>query len=284
MIEIKNLTKHYKNFTLDDVSMEIPSGRITGFIGANGAGKSTTFKAILGLIKTDGGEIIINGKNIKDFSEKDKAQIGCVMTDSFFSDTLRIKDIAKIMKAMFKSFDEKYFLDKCEAFKLPKDKRIRDFSGGMKAKIKVITALSYDSKVLILDEPTVGLDVVVREEVLDLIREYVGNNEERSVIISSHISSDIEKLCDDIYMIHDGKIVFHDDTDKLLFEYAAVKVDEAEFAKLDKKYIRSFRKDKYGYECLTWQKDYYMENYPSVVVEKMSIDEMMMILIKGEKI
>ena len=207
MIEIKNLTKHYKNFTLDDVSMEIPSGRITGFIGANGAGKSTTFKAVLGLIKTDGGEILINGKNIKDFSEKDKAQIGCVMTDSFFSDTLRIKDIAKIMKAMFKGFDEEYFSDKCEAFNLPKDKRIRDFSGGMKAKIKVITALSYDSKVLILDEPTVGLDVVVREEVLDLIREYVGNNEERSVIISSHISSDIEKLCDDIYMIHDGKIV-----------------------------------------------------------------------------
>ena len=159
-----------------------------------------------------------------------------------------------------------------------------EFSGGMKAKIKVITALSYDSKVLILDEPTVGLDVVVREEVLDLIREYVGKNEERSVIISSHISSDIEKLCDDIYMIHDGKIVFHDDTDKLLFEYAAIKVDEEGFANLDKKYIKTYRKEKYGYECLTWQRDYYLENYPSIVVEKMSIDEMMMILIKGEKI
>ena len=284
MIEIKNLTKTYKNFTLDNVSMKIESGRITGFIGANGAGKSTTFKAMLGLIKTDSGEVLINGKNTKDFKEEDKAKVGCVMTDSFFPDTLRIKDLAKIMKAMFKTFDEKYFLDKCNAFKLPLDKKLREFSSGMKAKIKVITALSYDTDVLILDEPTVGLDVVVREEVLDLIREYVEKNEQRSVLISSHISSDIEKLCDDIYMINDGKIVFHDDTDKLLFEYAAVKVDENEFAKLDKKYISAYRKEKYGYECLTYQKDYYLENYPETVVEKMSIDEMMMILIKGEKV
>ena len=284
MIEIKNLTKKYNNFTLDNISLEIPSGRITGVIGANGAGKSTTFKAILGLIKPDEGEIIIDGKNIKDFKEEDKAKVGCVMTDSFFSDTLRIKDIAKIMKGMFKSFDENFFEEKCDLLKLPKDKRIREFSGGMKAKIKAITALSYDTNLLILDEPTVGLDVVAREEVLDLIREYVEKNEERTVIISSHISSDIEKLCDDIYMINDGEIVFHDDTDKLLFEYAALKMDEEDFDKLDKKYVKAYRKEKYGVECLTNQKDYYLENYPEMVVEKMSIDEMMMILIKGEKV
>lgn len=284
MIEIKNLTKKYKSFTLDNISMEIPSGRITGVIGANGAGKSTTFKAILGLIKPDDGEIIIDGKNIKDFKEEDKAKVGCVMTDSFFSDTLRIQDIAKIMKAMFKTFDEKFFDEKCDALKLPKDKRLREFSGGMKAKIKAITALSYDTNLLILDEPTVGLDVIAREEVLDLIREYVEKNEERTVIISSHISSDIEKLCDDIYMINDGKIVFHDDTDKLLFEYAALKMDEEDFDKLEKKFIKAYRKEKYGVECLTNQKDYYLENYPEMVVEKMSIDEMMMILIKGEKV
>ena len=283
MIEIKNLTKKYKNFTLDNISIEIPSGRITGVIGANGAGKSTTFKAILGLVKPDAGEIIIDGKNIREFKDEDKARIGCVMTDSFFSDTLRINDIAKIMKAMFKTFDEKFFNEKCDAFKLPRDKKIRDFSGGMKAKIKAITALSYDTNLLILDEPTVGLDVIAREEVLDLIREYVEKNEDRTVIISSHISSDIEKLCDDIYMINDGKIVFHDDTDKLLFEYAALKMEEEEFDKLDKKYIKAYRKEKYGVECLTNQRDYYIENYPEMVVEKMSIDEMMMILIKGEK-
>lgn len=283
MIEIKNLTKKYKNFTLDNISIEIPSGRITGVIGANGAGKSTTFKAILGLVKPDAGEIIIDGKNNREFKDEDKARIGCVMTDSFFSDTLRINDIAKIMKAMFKTFDENFFNEKCDAFKLPRDKKIREFSGGMKAKIKAITALSYDTNLLILDEPTVGLDVIAREEVLDLIREYVEKNEDRTVIISSHISSDIEKLCDDIYMINDGKIVFHDDTDKLLFEYAALKMEEEEFDKLDKKYIKAYRKEKYGVECLTNQRDYYIENYPEMVVEKMSIDEMMMILIKGEK-
>ena len=134
---------------------------------------------------------------------------------------------------------------------------IKEFSNGMKAKLKVLTALSHDTDVLILDEPTVGLDVVARDDILGEIRDYMEKDENRTVLISSHISSDIEKLCDTTYMIHDGKIVFNDDTDKLLSEYAALKVDE---------------------------RDFYIENYPSMVVEKMSVDEMMMILIKGEKL
>ena len=283
MIKINGLKKNYKDFNLD-VTMELQSGTINGLVGTNGAGKSTTFKAILGLIRYKEGEVIINGKNIKDFTFEDKARIGCVMTDSFFSESFKIKDIAAIMKATYKTFDEKTFLDKCEHYKLPKDKMLKEFSNGMKAKMKVITALSYDTDVLILDEPTVGLDVVARDEILDEIRDYMEANEERTVIISSHISSDIEKLCDTTYMIHDGKIVFEDDTYKLLSEYAALKVSEEEFASLDITHVKAFRKEKYGYECLTDEKDYYIENYPSMVVEKMSVDEMMMILIKGERI
>jgi ABC-2 type transport system ATP-binding protein len=136
---------------------------------------------------------------------------------------------------------------------------------------------------LILDEPTVGLDVVVRDDILDEIREYMEKNEERTVIISSHISSDVEKLCDTITMIHDGKIVFMDDTDRLLSEYAALKIDEEAFKEIDKSHIKAYKKEKYGYECLTDEKEYYIENYPSIVVEKMSVDEMMTIIIKGEK-
>jgi ABC-type multidrug transport system, ATPase component len=174
MIKINGLKKNYKDFNLD-VTMELQSGTINGLVGTNGAGKSTTFKAILGLIRYREGEVIINGKNIKDFTFEDKARIGCVMTDSFFSESFKIKDIAAIMKATYKTFDEKAFLDKCEHYKLPKDKMLKEFSNGMKAKMKVITALSYDTDVLILDEPTVGLDVVARDEILDRNKRLYGS-------------------------------------------------------------------------------------------------------------
>ena len=282
MIKIEGLKKSYSGFDLD-VSLEFESGTINGLVGTNGAGKSTTFRAILGLISYKG-DITIDGKNLKDFKPEDKEKIGCVMTDSFFNDTFRVKDIAKILKGTYKSFDEEKFLEKCENYKLPLDKKIREFSNGMKAKLKVITALSHDTKLLILYEPTVGLDVVARDEILNEIRDYMEKDEERCVIISSHISSDVEQLCDTISMIHDGKIVFRDDTDKLLSEYAALKVDEETFNTMDRSYVKAYRKENYGYECLTDAKDFYTENYPSIVVEKMSVDEMMMIIIKGEKL
>ncbi len=282
MIKIEGLKKNYKDFSLD-VSMEFASGTINALVGTNGAGKSTTFKALLGLVSYKEGSIEINGKNIKDFKYEDKAKIGYVLTDSFFNEVFKVKDIAKIMKATYPTFDETFFFNKCEKYKIPDNKIIKDFSGGMKSKLKVITALSYDTDVLILDEPTVGLDVVVRDDILDEIREYMEKNEERTVIISSHISSDVEKLCDTITMIHDGKIVFMDDTDRLLSEYAALKIDEEAFKEIDKSHIKAYKKEKYGYECLTDEKEYYIENYPSIVVEKMSVDEMMTIIIKGEK-
>ena len=283
MIRIDGLKKHYKDFNLD-VSLDLKPGTINGLVGTNGAGKSTTFKAILGLISYKEGEIYINDKNIKDFKYEDKERIGCVMTDSFFSEAFKIKDVAKILKATYKSFDEAAFYKKCEQYKLPTDKMIKEFSNGMKAKLKVLTALSHDTDVLILDEPTVGLDVVARDDILGEIRDYMEKDENRTVLISSHISSDIEKLCDTTYMIHDGKIVFNDDTDKLLSEYAELKVDEETFATMDKSHVKAYRKEKYGIECLTDARDFYIENYPSMVVEKMSVDEMMMILIKGEKL
>jgi ABC-2 type transport system ATP-binding protein len=282
MIRIDGLKKEYKDFTLD-VSLEFESGTINGIVGTNGAGKSTLFKSILGLIFYKEGSIEINGKNVKDFKYEDKEKIGCVMTESFFSETFTVKDIASIMNATYKTFDKDKFFKKCEKYKLPTDKRIKEFSNGMKAKLKIITALSYDTDLLILDEPTVGLDVIARDDILDEIREYMEADENRTVLISSHISSDIEKLCDTTFMIHNGKIVFNDDTDRLLCEYAALKLDEETFEKIDKSHIKAYRKEKYGYECLTDARDYYVENYPSIVVEKMSVDEMMMIIIKGER-
>lgn len=283
MIKIDGLKKEYSDFKLD-ISVEFENGTINGIVGTNGAGKSTLFKAILGLISYKEGVITINDKNVRDFKYADKERIGCVMTDSFFSETFSIKDIAAIMKATYKSFNRDAVIKKCEEHKLPLNKKIRDFSNGMKAKTKVLCALSIDTDVLILDEPTVGLDIIARDEILSEIRDYMEENENRIVLISSHISSDIEKLCDTTYMINDGKIVFHDDTDRLLSDYAALKVDEDSFEKLDKSHIMAYKKEKYGYECLTNEKEYYSENYPSMVIEKMTVDEMMMIIIKGEKV
>lgn len=283
MLEVKNVVKKYKNFRLN-ISMEVPSGVITGLLGANGAGKSTTFKTILGLAEPDEGEIIIDGKKIGDFTNKDKAKLGCVMTDSFLPEILKVKEIKGILKASYDTFDEEFFDKKIAQHDISPDKRINELSGGMRAKIKMITALSHDSKLLVLDEPTAGLDVVSREEILAELREYMEKDEERSIVISSHISSDIEKLCDDIYVINNGEVILHDDTDRLLFEYASLKVLDEDFEKLDKQYIIAYRKESYGYECLTDKKDYYLENYPSMVVEKMNLDELMLILYKGERL
>lgn len=154
----------------------------------------------------------------------------------------------------------------------------------MKAKLKVLAAISHDAKLLILDEPTAGLDVVARDELLDMLREYMEQDENRSILISSHISSDLETLCDDIYMIHEGKIVLHEDTDLLLSDYALLKVDAKQYESLDKQYLLRVRKENFGYSCLTNQKQFYLENYPQVAVEKGSIDEVITMIIRGKEV
>jgi ABC-2 type transport system ATP-binding protein len=154
----------------------------------------------------------------------------------------------------------------------------------MKAKLKTLVAISHNAKLLILDEPTAGLDVVARDNLLELLREFMEGDEERSILISSHISSDLEGLCDDIYMIHDGKIILHENTDVLLSDYALLKVDDVQYGKLDKQYILRIMKQGYGYSCLTNQKQYYMENYPQVAIEKGSIDETITMMVRGEKL
>lgn len=282
MLKIENVKKTYNNFQLD-VSMEIMPGTIVGLVGANGAGKSTLFKSLIGLIKKDNGQIIFGDEDITNIGAKTKEKISISMTDSFFPDAFKRNDIKAIMKATYKSFDENWFDAKCQEFGLETNKKLSEYSTGMKAKMKVITALSRDSKLLILDEPTQGLDVVAREEISELVRDYIDKDEERIVIISSHISSDIEKLCDRIVMLGKGKVVLEEDTDVLMSEYAVIRVDEDKYNELDKEYILASNKEKYAYECLTDKKDYYMENYPDIVVEKTTIDDILIMMIKGEK-
>ncbi|MBD5544759.1 MAG: ABC transporter ATP-binding protein [Lachnospiraceae bacterium] len=280
MLKIENLQKNYDRFHLD-CSLEVMPGCITGLIGQNGAGKSTTFKAALGLISADGGIIRIFGKDVRDLSKKDKEKIGVVLSDSGFSGYLSIKDIVPIMENMYDEFEKAYFLEQCEHFGLPVDKKIKEFSTGMKAKLKTLTAITHGATLLILDEPTAGLDVVARDELLQLLREYMEKDEQNSILISSHISTDLEGLCDDLYMIHEGHMILHEDTDVLLSDYAVLKVREDQLARLDKQYILKAKKEAFGYSCLTNQKQFYMDNYPELTIEKGSIDELIMIMIRG---
>ena len=278
---LDRLTKQYgSKIAVDCVSATLKPG-VYGLLGANGAGKSTTFKAILGLISTDGGNITILGKDRKDFTAKDKEELGVVLSDSGFSGYLKIKDIIPILQNMYSKFDKSLFIEQVQKFQLPMNKQIKEFSTGMKAKLKVLVAISHNAKLLILDEPTAGLDVIARDELLEMLREFLEKDEERSILISSHISSDLESLCDDLYMIHDGKIILHEDTDVLLSDYALLKVDAEQYSKLDKQFILRSKKETYGYSCLTNQKQYYMENYPKIAIEKGTIDEVITMMIRG---
>lgn len=283
MLKLEHVKKQYKNFTLD-CSLEVKPGCITGLIGQNGAGKSTTFKAALGLIHMDGGTVRLLGKTGQNVKEKDRQDLGVVLSDAGFSEYLKVQDVISIMDAMYPKFERECFISRCQTFQIPFDKKIKEFSTGMKAKLKVLLALSHDADFLIMDEPTAGLDVAAREDVLDLLREYMEEKENRAILISSHISSDLEGLCDDLYMIHEGKIVLHEDTDILLGKYAVLKVDEEQYHTLDKQYILRQKKTSFGYELLTDQKQFYMENYPKAVIENGTIDEAILMMIKGEKI
>ena len=281
LISIKNVRKNYDGFSLD-CSLELHEGMITGIIGGNGAGKSTTFKAILDLINTDGGKIEIFGKDNKSLTIQDKEDIGIVMAESFFSGWLTIKDISAIMSATYRKFDKVKFFEKCRKFSLPENKKYKEFSTGMKAKLKVITAMSYDARLLILDEPTSGLDSVTRSEILDELREFM-QVDGRGILISSHIASDLENLCDDLYFINNGKVVLYEDTDSILSKYALMKVSREQYEAIDKTYIVYEKEENFGYSLLTNERQFYAENYPSIVMEKGNIDEVVMMMVKGKE-
>ena len=280
MIKMQNVRKKYGDFEFD-MSMEIPEGRITGLVGKNGAGKSTAIKLMLGLAKPDSGSISVLGSEGRELSPAVKQKIGVSLAESGFSSQLSIEDMKHILSKMYREFDRQLFTKQCEKMKLPKKKKMKDFSTGMKAKLKVLTALTHNADLLILDEPTAGLDIEARNEILDLLREYVTHNEKSSILITSHIATDLESLCDDIYLIHDGKMIIHEDTDVILEQYGVLKVSEEQYEKLDQKAILKSRRESYGYACFTSDRKFYQENYPGIVVEKGGIDELILMMTGG---
>ena len=280
MLDIKGVKKSYGEFQLD-CSLNVEKGRITGLVGENGAGKSTVFKAVLGLISYDGGEIKILGKKPQELNEKEKEQMGVVLAEAGFSGYLKGKDVEAVLAKLYPKFEEDKFLQMCERYQIPLDKFLKEYSTGMKAKLKLIIALTHQADFLMLDEPTTGLDFGAREGMLDILRTYMEEEPERSILISSHISSDLEHLCDDIYVIHKGKIVLHEEMDRILEKYAMLKVSEEQYQALDKNYILKERKENFGIACLTNEKQYYTENYPEIVVESGSLDQVILMLTGG---
>ena len=276
MIRLDNVVKQYDKFRLD-CSLQVPEGRVTGLIGRNGAGKSTAFKTMLGLIEIEGGTVEVFGKAAKNLTAKDREQIGVVLADSGFSGYLRIKDLMPVLDTLYTDFSREQFMAGCEQMELPINKKIKEFSTGMKRKLQILAALSHNARLLILDEPTAGLDVVARDELLNLLREYM-ETEGRSILISSHISSDLEGICDDVYLIENGRMLLHEDTDVLLNEYGLLKVTFEQFAMLDPRYLLRKKKEGFGYSCLTNKRQFYQDNFPSVVIERGDIDKVILML------
>ena len=282
MLEIKGVKKSYGEFQLD-CSLNVEKGTITGLVGENGAGKSTLFKAVLGLISYDAGEIKILGKIPEELSEKEKEELGVVLAETGFSGYLKGKDVEAVLAKLYPKFEAEKFHQMCEEYQIPLDKFIKEYSTGMKAKLNLIIALTHQAEFLMLDEPTSGLDVGAREGMLDILREYMEEKPERSILISSHISSDLEHLCDDIYVIHKGKIVLHEEMDTILEKYAVLKVSEEQYRAMDKRYLLKEKKEVFGIACLTNEKQYYIENYPEIVVESGSLDQVILMLTGGER-
>ena len=281
-LEVKNLCKKYSEFELKNINLKLPKGMIMGLIGENGAGKTTTIKSILNLINIDNGEIKIFGLNIKENEKKIKEDIGVVLDDAFFSEYLNPADINKIMNKIYKNWDENLYYKYLEDFKLPKNKISKEFSSGMKMKLKIAVALSHHPKLLILDEPTSGLDPVARSEILDIFQDFI-QNEENSIFVSSHITSDLEHIADYITFINNGEIVLSKTRDELLEKYGIVKCSKSEFEKIDKNDYVKFKVNRYEYDVLVEDKAKFKRKYEFKIIDKPTLDDIMLIYIKGEK-
>ncbi len=281
-IELQNVSKKYKDFELKNISFDVPEGCIVGLIGENGAGKTTTIKSILNVTKSEG-KIKIFGKDNKEDEKLIKEEIGVVLDDSFLSEYLTAKQINAIMKDIYKKWDENKYMNFLKTFGLPEDKLIKEFSSGMKMKLKIATAISHNPKLLILDEPTSGLDPIVRNEILDIFRKYIEEDEKRSILLSTHITTDLEHVSDYIVFIEKGKIIFNLPTDELLESYGIIKCSKEDFLRLDKRDYIKYRKEKYQYEVLTNDKENIRKKYNITTIDKPSIEDIMLAYIKGEK-
>lgn len=280
-LQIDNLCKSYENasFQLQNVSFNIPKGSIMGFVGKNGAGKSTTINTILNILQRDSGTVTFFGNEMTDQSTAIRDEIGVVFDAVNFSGELTPHRLQKVLKDIYKNWDTSLFVSYLERFGIQKNKKIKTFSRGMTMKLSISVALSHKAKLLILDEATAGLDPVVREEMLDVFLEFV-ENEENAILISSHISSDLEKIADYITFIDDGAIILTEKKDTLIYEYGIARMKQSDFDTLDKAEYLAERKRGLQIEALVRDKNSFNKSHPDILVDSATIDEMLPLLTK----
>ncbi|MDE5670386.1 MAG: ABC transporter ATP-binding protein [Eubacterium sp.] len=274
-IEVKNLSKNYKGFSLENISFTLPSGCIMGLVGENGAGKSTVIKLLLDMIKKSGGEIKLLGKSEKECSKED---IGVVTEEIGIPGSFNTREMNSVFKNIYKQWNENEFFFYLEKFKIPTNKKIKEFSKGMKMKLQIAVAISHQAKLLILDEATSGLDPVVREEILDIFNDFT-RDENHSILISSHIVSDLEKICDYIAFMHNGKLILCEEKDELLNNYSIIQCDENTINKINNADILSIRKSSYAVKAVI--KSHAVTG--SMISSPISLEDLFVYMIRGNE-
>ena len=277
-ILVRDLCKQFDEFLLDHVSFQVPKGRIVGFIGENGAGKSTTINLILDELKKDNGQIQIFGMEHTISSVRE--DIGVVFDECNFHDVFNVSDIEKILSGVYKSWDSSLYRQYLKKFKIPERKQIGSFSKGMKMKLSIICAMAHKPKLLILDEATTGLDPVVRDEMLDLFLEFI-QDEECSIFFSSHITSDIQKIADYVILIHQGKIIFEEQKDDLVYHFGIVKCGREKFATISPDDYIIHWVTNVSVECLVRDKEAIRRKYKDIVIDNATLEDIMLFYIKG---
>lgn len=279
MLSIRGLSKRYMNFSVEDVTFKVPDGTVVGLIGENGAGKSTIIKSVLGAVHPDGGEILVDGMPLDKLDRSGRQKISFVLDDMGLPMELTLSMLDKVLANIFEKWDSAKFKSLVQKFGLPEKKMLKEFSKGMKMKATIAVALSYESNLLILDEPTSGLDPVVRDDILEMIYDYNRQNG-RAALISSHITTDLEKICDYIVYIHGGKVIFNEEKDELLSRYAIYSTDEKQLAELDKTAVVKVLHRDYGVDILASK-----EKMPrDFEYRPVSLDDIMLFYSKGESI
>ena len=281
IVEIKHLTKTYPGFQLNDVSMQIPAGTIMGFIGENGAGKSTTIRSILQLIHIDAGEIEVFGRDMKEYEKQNKEEIGVVLSDSMFPEAMNAVKIGKVLQQVYRNWDPQTYESYLTKFKLPIKKNIKELSTGMRMKLSIACALSHHPRLLILDEATSGLDPIIRDEILDVFLEFIGDGE-HSILISSHITSDIEKAADYVTFIHEGKILLSEEKDILLEKYGVLHATPEQFASIQKTDYSGYRKSRFSIEMLVKDREDIQRRFPEAIIDRATLEDIMLYTVKGE--
>ena len=281
---LKNVNKKYEksNFAIKDISFSVPEGSIVGFIGENGAGKSTTMNCILNVIRRDSGTIEIFGREMTDEDIDIRENIGVVYDSNNFPEYLTARQLADILRRIYSKWDDFCFEQFLRRFGLPESQKIKTYSRGMSMKLAIAVALSHDSKLLILDEATSGLDPIMRDEILDVLLEFV-KQENHSILLSSHITSDLEKIADYIVFIHNGEIILNKTKDELIYEYGVIRCSENDFHNILSEDILSSMKKDYQIDVLIKNRKLIEKKYKNLIVDSVSLDEIMLLLVKGER-